>query len=269
MKYLVHFAVILLFASWADSCFAIKLLVNQSDRYQQESYYVGSGNWTHMTSTLYSSFGSGNVTVSTNPLDNAASLATYGAIWLDLRKFSSQLSAPEITNLQAFISQGNRVVMLGENSLWATWDNSILGLVGGGYTHFDSGIDGTVPEVSNQLTNGVSTVVWGDDGIATDKGIGTDGISLFSENVATLWGVDQNVLSILSVNAESDTYWPLQSNAKFFTNVASWLADPPSNNAQSVTEPLPDFLMSGGVLLLGFFRGVRNRKRSDDYAQIA
>ena len=67
--------------------------------------------------------------IATTPnFENLAQMLSYNAIWLDARSFGgSLLSANELSNIATFIATGRRVVLMGENTNWTTWDNQILG----------------------------------------------------------------------------------------------------------------------------------------------
>lgn len=219
----------------STSAFAGSLFVDQVDPYA--GYGVGLGSWTNFTAALDSAFGgAGNVTVSSAALP--ATLPGYSALLIDAGSPGDVFSATEITNLQAIIATGIPVVLIGENGAWTTWDNSLLSAVGGSYSGSDtSGTD--TPLVSNALTAGVTSVTWTVDGIATG------GTSLFTENVATLWL--PNVLSILSVNVEDDTYgYGVASNGQFDNNVAAFLA-----SGAAVPEPSTLALCAAGLLTAG------------------
>jgi hypothetical protein len=107
------------------------------------------------------------------------------------------------------------------------------------------------PVVSNQLTDGVGSV------IAPAHGVAFGGVALFSDNFATLWS--DNVLTILDVDAFNDTYWNDADNAVFAQNVADWIATP-------VPVPPAVWLFGSGLVgLLGMARRqVGTTRRSHD-----
>jgi hypothetical protein len=217
--------------------FAVSLFVDQVDPYA--GYGVGLGSWTNFTAALDSAFGgSANVTVSSAALP--ATLGSYSALLIDAGSPGDVFSSTEITNLQAIIATGIPVVLLGEDSAWFTWDNSLLSAVGGSYSDSDTSNTDT-PVVSDALTAGVTSVTWTGDGIATG------GTSLFTENVATLWSA--NVLSILSVNVMDDTGYGVASNGQFANNVAVFLA----GGTTSTPEPSTFGLYAAGLVAAGPF----------------
>jgi len=100
-----------------------------------------------------------------------------------------------------------------------------------------------LPIISNQLTSGVGGVY------APAHGVASGGEALFSENFATLW--NDNVLTVLDVDAFNDTYWNDQDNAAFAQNVAEWVA--------TATVPIPAAAWLFGSGLIGLV-GMARRK---------
>ena len=72
-------------------------------------------------------------------------------------------------------------------------------------------------------------------------GSAVGGTSLFDIDVANLWGVSENVLSVQDVNWFSDIYIGNNDNLQFADNLAVWLA---GTSASVVPEP-------GTLLVLG------------------
>ncbi len=208
--------------------------------FERVSY--GGDQYERMTSELDENFGTVTTTIDLSDLDE---MLTYDAIWI-APQYSDQdiLSIEEIDNLTQFISSGRRVVMTGENVNWAAWNQSILSIVGGSY---DDGFfyGQTSPVVSHELTEGVSAVFVGGGGTESSG----NGLSLFEENFATLWG--DNVLTILegAIFSDSEDWpgigWNDYDNGVFGQNVVNWLAIP---------EPATFLLLASGAVLL-------NRKR--------
>ena len=187
-----------------------------------------------------------NVDVINTPLDDYGLMATYDSIWLDHRGNNltdpgGTLSSTEISNLTSYIQNGGRVVMLGENKSWTTWNQQILSTVGGTYSGlvtndisaandyalyspspaFFDGDQLSAVVVDHYLTQGVERIPVPTVGVADPAANATQ---LFDINFITLW--DDNVLSILDVNTLSDFgYNDDQQTAQFVTNVAYWAAN--------------------------------------------
>jgi MYXO-CTERM domain-containing protein len=185
-------------------------------------YGYGYSQWDNMTAALNTASGNG-VTVTSN-FTNLAQMLAADALWLDQRWTSGSLSGTELTNLSTFISTGKRVVMIGENSNWTAWDNQILGLVGGSFA--GDGFNTATTIYSHALTAGVTSTTLPGSGLSTVSG----GTALFDQNWATLWGANQNVLTLLDINVMSDSNWSDANNAVFANNVAQWISATPQNN---------------------------------------
>ena len=207
-------------------------------------YGYGKNNWDNMTSAINNAIGASNVVL----LDDlTGSLSGYDALMVELRNPSDVLSTTEMSNLQAFITTGKRVVMFGENDIWYVWNNSILGVVGGSFDMYDSGV--IDKRYDHFLTTDVSSVYLPVGGIAVG------GTSLFDGNFATLWEPGLNVLTVLDVNVVSDVYWNYYDNSQFATNIANWLARSPSSpNNNVVPEPTSVLLFGFGLLAIGVRR---------------
>jgi hypothetical protein len=218
-----------------------ELLVNQENPYL--GYGYGLSSWGTFTADLNGAFGASNITVSSSPLDNLAYLMSFNALLLTARQpgGAEVLSAAEITNIEAFIASGNRVLLTGENGAWSAWNNSILATVGGAYSGSDTS-DILSPVMVSQLTAGVLSLNTIADGIANG------GTPLFSENVVTLWGGSQNALTLLSMNVEQDSL----GNTQFDSNTAAWLAGGASPTP--TPEPCTLLLMGSFLGLVGFIR---------------
>ncbi|MCE9643062.1 MAG: hypothetical protein K8Q97_01910 [Candidatus Andersenbacteria bacterium] len=230
-----------------SSAHASTLLVRQG-AYVGEGLGYGRSSWPIMTDILNSAFGgSANITTVSN--FESATLTDYDAIWVDLGNFSSQpgssLSANEISKITSFINTGKRVVLVGENDNWTTWDNSILSIVGGNMGVSSSGSISTT--YSHQLTQSIATIQpiagW----------TATGGTSLFFDAVATLWGTNQNVLVMLDSNAWEDTYIGRDDNRQFAQNVAHWIApsSPSAGNGGSSQSDNDDALAFSPAEIIG------------------
>jgi hypothetical protein len=212
-------------------------------------YGYNGSQWGNMTGALNTASSSG-VTV-TADFSNLAQMLAADALWLDQRWVSGSLSGTELTNLSTFISTGKRVVMIGENSSWTGWDNQILGLVGGSFA--GNGFNTATTIYSHALTAGVTSITLPGSGLSTVSG----GTALFDQNWATLWGANQNVLTLLDVNVMSDGQWGSADNAVFATNVAQWISTP---SQASVPEGGSTVAMTGLAALA--LAGARRKFRA-------
>ncbi len=184
-------------------------------------------------------------------------LLNYDAIFL-FGWGGSSLTSNEIANLTSYISTGKRIVLTGEGSpVSLEWNTIILDLVGG-YSEVVDQHAFVVPIYDHQLTENISQVNF----YAADRAVG--GVQLFSENVATLWGENLNVLTILDgsmwthVDAGPGYQWNnwLQANnAQFGANVANWLGA-----SQPVPEPSTMLLFGTGIAGLVGVRFGRKKK---------
>jgi hypothetical protein len=237
----VLFAVVFLFlVSSVQPAFGTSLLVNQVGPYA--GYGYGLFDWEVMTADLNTAFGgAGNITVDASPLNNLAFMLTFDRLWITARQPGDPgLSAAEQANVAAYIATGRRVAMIGENSAWNAWNQSILAPVGGTYGGATTSSVLT-PAIVHELTAGVSSLFTIADGV-----VASGGTSVFDQNVVTLWGGAQNALSILSVNIQDDDYGANLDNPTFRTNVATWLA----GSGQNVPEPSSVVLLAAGLLAL-------------------
>jgi len=196
----------------------------------------GEGGMIVTTNDKVARFGVSNITVASD----TAGLLGYDRLWLDQRgAFIGSLTAQEISDIGAFVATGRRAVLIGENNDWTNWNNQILGIVGGSYSGNDtSDVINTI--TASPITAGVNSIYTIVDGIAVG------GLPLFDQNVATLWGTSQNVLSILSVNIMDDDYIVNNDNVTFSANTAEWLAGTPIPEPGSIT-----LLITGLGLIAG------------------
>jgi hypothetical protein len=217
--------------------------------------YYGQTNFSNVTNTLNNTFGSANVQVLANMTD-AAQVMAKDALWIDLRAQNSTLSAVERNVFLDFVAAGKRVFVVGENSGWATWNNSFLGALGGSYTTPNVFNVSTIV-LDNELTAGMTAMR------TASAGTAVGGDALFNRNIATLWGDQQNVLTFLDASILTNQWWLDAINggpsneAKFVNNVSAWLAAP---QVAEVPEPSSAVLM--GAALLAMFAVAGRRRRS-------
>jgi hypothetical protein len=183
--------------------------------------------WAGMTARLNAAAGAGNIATTTANLNDLNQLLAYDGVWVDLRQFATgSLTATEVSNLSSYADSGRRLVLIGENSAYTTWSNSILNVVGS--TYAGGNFSGNTPTSSFvPLTSGVSAVTAVNGGVAP----GTDGLRLFTDRVVTVWGPARNVLVALDSNLFDDDRLALTGNSTFATNVASWITGGLSNGA--------------------------------------
>src|SRR6478672_5782975 len=139
---------------WASQTYAISLLVSQGagTNVNDANYYYGGSRWSELTNEINATFDT--VTVVPN-LNDRNQLLAYDRLWIDQRWVpSNNLNATELTNIQSFIATGRRLVMIGENNSWTSWNNQILGLVGGSYAG-ESRATATPTTTHPELTAGV------------------------------------------------------------------------------------------------------------------
>jgi hypothetical protein len=188
--------------------------------YAQGHSGYGHDGWVNMTNTLDAAM-SNNVDVTSN-FENLNQLLGYDALWLDRRGSQTYpsttvfLTSTEINNIQTFIATGRRVVMIGENDAWTDWNNQILGIVGGSYSHQYDGA--AFKAIDHELTDRVEHVRLAAAGVGSGSGT-----ALFDINFATLWG--DNALTILDSGFMNDEQWNTAFNGQFATNIAYWVAN--------------------------------------------
>lgn len=199
---------------WLPTASATSLLVSDADG--TFLYGYGYSTWDEMTATLDNTFDTIDVVEDFTDLDQ---MLTYDRIWLDQRYQGATLQDVEVENIAAFVATGRRVVLMGERTGWDDWDNQILGIGGGTFSgEFYYGYTSSI--ATDPLTDGVSTVMLDMAGTAVG------GIELFDENFATLWGPQDNMLTVLDVNVWDDNHLSYGDNAVFAQNVADWLVAP-------------------------------------------
>lgn len=185
----------------------------------------------------------------TADFSNLNLLQAHDAVWVD-QELGNALDGAEIASLTSYISSGHKAVLIGENYAWNTWNDSLMGVAGGGYSG-DCSWDFGTPIVSHMLTAGVGSAqnVCGSQ-IASSVGSPT---ILFSNNMAALYKVGAGeALVILDSNWNDDTYMTTD-NRVFAQNVIDWLGVSP------VPEPSTYALMLAGLVAVG---SIARRRRT-------
>jgi len=214
--------------------------------------------FTRVTNSLNAAFGGAvNVTILANA-ENAGAVLGFDALWIDLRNGSNSLSSLERTALGQFITSGKRVIFMGENQGFRTWNNSFLTLVGGSATTVN--ISGTLTVAAAAATHPLTQGLTGLRTSSAGQAVGVGGTALFSQNVATLWGAQQNVLTYLDASNLDQARWNdpfvggLSNDGRFGNNMSAWLAAP----ATVVPEPATYAMLGMGLVTLGV---IARRKR--------
>lgn len=185
---------------------------------QPQTYHSYGGDpWSTMTSILDTATGNDVHVVS--DFENLDQMLSYDALFINLRSryIDPPISATELNNITIFINTGRRVVMVGENPFWASWNEIILSLAGGTLSSDTSVSMGATSYsiVNNELTYGVNSIYYGGS-----TAIG--GTPLFCDNIATLWG--DNILTVLTTNVFEKNNINNSDNKQFCTNIANWIA---------------------------------------------
>jgi hypothetical protein len=184
-----------------------------------DGYKVGGAVWTQFTARLDAASG-GKVFFAPN-FEDLSLMLQHDALLLPARDPGDTLSAAELAAISAFIATGRRVLLFGENDNWAGWNQQVVALAGGSYVPepFDAYWGFSSALVGNEITAGADSILgfW--------VGVADGGTQLYSNrNFVTLWGAQQNVLTILDENVVEDGYQGQGDDAQFTTNVANWLA---------------------------------------------
>jgi hypothetical protein len=201
-----------------------RLLVNTNaaGMYVYGGLHYGGDQWSRMTAAIDDTFTGGVTTIAT--MTNLSQMLEYDALWVDQR-WQATATKLEIDNMLAFAATGRRVVVMGENATWGGWNSQVLKALGGmegPAGGFDGGAGCMYGRVmglgTHALTSGVNGINLACGGYA----IG--GTQLFAYNVATLWGAQQNVLTILDGNVMDDMFAAYEAPL-FRTRVVSWLSE--------------------------------------------
>lgn len=178
-------------------------------------------------------------------------LLNFDAVWVD-QELNNSLSSSEISSLQSYISSGHKAVLIGENSSWSSWNQSIIDVVGGSHQDTVSTAVGS-PISDNPLTDGVNRVqnVYGS--IILDSTGDPD--ILFSNNFAAVYSVGLGeALVILDSNWLDHRFIYGYDNAVFAENIVTWLGE----TIEPVPEPATMLLLGSG---LAGIAGLRKRMK--------
>jgi hypothetical protein len=229
------------------------LFVNSKSPYADSNgpLYVNGGpgplyGFVNTTNKLYTAFGSSNVTQQLNTALGPG-IQAYDRLWIDFRADNSALSTSEALELATFIASGKRTVIIGENNGFTTWNNSFLALLGG-TSNPQCFYSNTATVLTHALTAGVSSTT------PACASLAVGGTSLFADNYATLWGAQQNVLTVLDADVFDDNFGQAANNPQFATNVATWLAQP---TVVATPEPASLLLMATGLMAVAAVRARR------------
>ncbi len=199
-------------------------ILTQTAQGNYQNNLLNGSRWTDFTSMVNTS----NTITETGNFENLATLMSYDAVWVD-QEYGNTLSATEVSNLQNFYNSNDaevlvildsnwndnsylsradnisfaqnivdwladtsvdKMVLIGENNLWNSWNQSILDIVGGGFNSECSGGVGTSTS-SHSLTGGVSSVE-NICGSTVLSGLGNPDM-LFSNNMAAIYNRSSTV----------------------------------------------------------------------------
>jgi hypothetical protein len=145
------------------------------------------GTTTNITNNLQAVCAGNTYTVSDLPPGN---LSAYDQVW-DLRfSGSSPLTPTDQTNYLAFLQSGKRMFVMGENSIFATRNDSILNFItsaGGGSLAFTTPL--STQTFNPALTIGTETTInYSAPGGVTSSGTGSYMTSSGSDGTTVFWG---------------------------------------------------------------------------------
>lgn len=182
-------------------------------------------------------------------------LQAHDAVWVD-QENGNTLGGGEIASLNRYTAGGGRLVLIGENSGWNSWNTSLMSIVGGSFVGTCSSAAGA-PLVSNSLTAGITTV---ENVCGSTIGAAGSPTILFDNNFAALFSVGSGeVLVILDSNWNDNRYIGLSDNAVFAQNVVTWLGEG-SGGVEPTPTPTPATLALFGLGLAGL--GWSRRKKA-------
>lgn len=179
------------------------------------SHFYGAEEWSNMTALLDNVSSSGITVVS--DLTDSQQVLSFDALWVDVGPWAGDLGSAELENIKALVETGRRVVLVGENRLWAGWNNQILGIVNSHHCGGDDNHGVARSVIGHPLTSSASSLKYQAIGCACE------GTALYAPNFVTLWGSELNVLTILDSNVLDDENWDNEDNAQFAQNVANWI----------------------------------------------
>lgn len=201
----------------------------------------GGSSWTTFTGMMDAA----------HSVSTSASFDTIGAVdalWVDQELYGA-LSGTEISSITSFVSGGKKAVIIGENSSWASWNDSVMSITGGSYTSECNFTTGTATS-AHSLTAGVNEVQNVCGSTVTSGGAAD---ILFSNGLAALYQVGGGeVLVILDSNWNDNNYITGYQNQVFAQNVVDWLGDPVATTPVPLPAGLP--LMLSGMALFGLMR---------------
>ena len=187
-------------------------------------------------------------------LDASTDLSSYDSAWLEPRLFSgaTTLTLVEREKLITFAAGSGRIVLIGENSNWNEWNNSMLNIVGGS-TQGGQTWGPASAVTSHFLTQHVSQIFVGGGG---EIASGTR-TNLFDQDVAALWG--NNVVTILDTNLfldidEAGGGLGNLDNFQFATNLVQWSANVP--------EPGSGLMLGMGFSILSARCRLRSNRKA-------
>ncbi len=234
---------ILILISSVSNLLAITILTQTAQGSRADLAFNGSS-WTTYTSMVTAQ----HTLVSVNNFENL-NAQSFDALWVD-QELGNTLSANEVTSIQNYVSAGNKAILIGENSSWNDWNNSILSIVGGSAT------GGCVSEFSTSTSthpvmDGISGVEFA-CGSVLSSSTGSPEI-LVSSNLAGVYQVGAGeVIVILESNFLDNGR--VAANTDFANNLLQFLEDP----INTVPEP-STFFLSGLTLLFTCYLGKRRR----------